>query len=287
MNIVESLETLTRLSFYFAVSVLILATIVAILVLACYEVGLRSYLNRVIFLKWLKVRKYKCLDILKRIPYEKKKDKLSIIKLISDDLKFDYININRIEQFILELTGSVVNKRIYSLSTQQLCGQIGGTTQSYLNASSFQFEYIILLMLLISSNSKPDFDILLETASSNINTLDDKLNPTLKEIIILPIKNHIPIEIKRNLSFQIERSIDDLQATLNILLSRYGYIFSFYATLLLMTLFSLEFINFKGGVGDLGGVGDFTLYCFVVIFTGLLSPIIRSILEKLLLLYKD
>lgn len=231
-----------------------MAFIVAATIQALYEFGLRSLLYRIWFLQWLKSRQpdsmYSQISF-DSLLYKVNKPETFIMSLLRLESTF------KLEASILKLINTSPGKRrrIYSLSIQQICGLISGAVQPYLNNSIYSLsdEYIELLDIFIPHLSQVN---LRYSSTKDLKSLG---------------------RLKQELAFQIERSVDDLQASMNILSTRSEYIISFLLVSILILIFQVQEFYSRGYFLSFT---LYTLYYLIAAISGLLAPIIRRPLQK-------
>ena len=258
MDSSDVLGSLAQTTTNFAISAVMLAVLTAIFLQALYELGLRAGLQRQWVSNWIKGRLLLIDTSLKDDPWSSLRAALLLDRLFfkkDPDQKNVHTEVGKL---LAWLEGQGREKSLYSLSYQQLCGQIASLVHGEINGSADD-ELIGVFAL------EPKKGMYSKQAPGK----EEKSPPMRKT-------RESKAARRERLLFLAEKGIDELQIYLGRLWRMAGYIFNLlfsFGLALFLWLLSTQFNPLV--------TGNTWLLLSVGAAGGLIAPIANTVLERL------
>jgi hypothetical protein len=268
-----------------AVTVIILATLEALLMEAAYIFGVRSVLQEKWLERWIYKRKRKNkrkIEELKRVysRYENKACETKKVQQYRLELAFREKVSRKIDSNLLfpgEFSKFIRNS-FYSLPYQKLCGQFSSSIQAELDYSiSEEFSLLYIFAAIENSNDLEKIKCFMEQKkySKNSNLIENQNKEELDRIL----EPEEMADIRQWLYYHIEREIDELQVYLGQKWSQMDYIISITSAFNFTVILSAYQSNISAVPERIFAQSNLLIY-LVALAAGLLAPVARNLLER-------
>ena len=242
---IRGLEGLAQASTDFVTAVFILAGLSAALILAVYELGLRHMMNRWLVTTWLRKKTDEKVGVFTRIIEQWFRGLKQIVPIrapLGPDGEGEPVSFYAVQGALMSLAGS--ESTLYALRHQQLSGLVGSAVQSALD----------------HTRESPLLDVFAAGAREELGDLRYRSSDQLQLELV---------------AHQLERGVDELQTYLAKLWGTLDYALAFIFSLSLVAL--LVFLP-----SDFRPEGTRFLFFSVGLTSGLLAPLVRRLLERIL-----